>query len=65
MSLTRHQKISPNARAERLALQAGNYSRAVNAGVPHDPREVEDIVKDAQALLDAITEDTPGGAPSE
>lgn len=53
---------SPNARADRLALQAGNYARAVKAGIPHDPREVADILQEARGLLDAITEDNPNPA---
>lgn len=54
---------TPNARAARLALQAGNYARSIRAGVKHDPREVESLVQEAQGLLDAITEDVPKPDP--
>ncbi|MBG0819147.1 hypothetical protein [Planomonospora sp. ID82291] len=44
----------PTATALRLATQAGNYARALKAGVPHDRREAESILKDARLLVETL-----------
>lgn len=62
--LTDKGKRQAAAAAAGLALQAGNYARAVAAGIPHDIGEARSILAGARRLVDILEGKTlPAGEP--
>lgn len=48
------QETAATSLANALAVQAGNYARAVKAGIPHDMGEARSMLRQAQNLVNVL-----------